>query len=332
MERAADGSHRAVGIAVSLARCPCIKLAGEVWGGVPGKRRIAGVPRAIGTVATGAGRNAALRFAHMIELRAGAVLRSLACGRRRRGQSRVISDHLLPRLVAEAADDPLHLRMPPRARGIKFELTGGISSIKAGKARSKVAVAQAAGAVAGGAGGGGAGLSAAERDHFTRRLERVGGRPGRAAAARQTGDQNRQQEAGSKRHAISQAAGSRRGSVASALMLAVSLAGCKAPPDTRHASDAAAVERGKALIVASGCASCHAFPDVDWPRGRTGPSLTDYDGLGPIAGSLPNTPANLAAFVRNAPAAKPGSTMPAMPLSAAESRDVAAYLYGLADD
>ena len=35
----------------------------------------------------------------------------------------------------------------------------------------------------------------------------------------------------------------------------------------------------------------------------------------------------LAAFVRNAPETLPGSTMPAMPLSPAEARDVAAYLY-----
>lgn len=56
-----------------------------------------------------------------------------------------------------------------------------------------------------------------------------------------------------------------------------------------------------------------------------------FDGIGPIAGSLPNTPANLAAFVRNAPAAKPGTTMPAMPISRSEARDVAAYLYGISE-
>lgn len=116
------------------------------------------------------------------------------------------------------------------------------------------------------------------------------------------------------------------------MMLAAALAACKTPPESRHDSDPDRIARGKALVIASGCASCHDFPDIDWPKGRAGPSLVDYDGRGPIAGALPNTPANLAAFVRNAPAAKPGSTMPAMPLSQADSRDVAAYLYGLADD
>lgn len=116
------------------------------------------------------------------------------------------------------------------------------------------------------------------------------------------------------------------------MMLTAALAACKAPPESRHDWDADQIARGRVLVIASGCAGCHAFPDIDWPKGRTGPSLVGYDGFGPIAGTLPNTPANLAAFVRNAPAAKPGSTMPAMPLNGAESRDVAAYLYGLADD
>jgi hypothetical protein len=35
----------------------------------------------------------------------------------------------------------------------------------------------------------------------------------------------------------------------------------------------------------------------------------------------------LAAYVRDAPATLPGTTMPAMPLTASEARDIAAYLY-----
>lgn len=109
-------------------------------------------------------------------------------------------------------------------------------------------------------------------------------------------------------------------------------AGCKPPPEKRHDLDPAAVVRGRAIVAAAGCAACHAFPDIEWPQGRAGPDLTAFDGRGPIAGALPNTPANLAAFVRNAPAAKPGSTMPAMPITPAEARDVAAYLHGISDD
>lgn len=116
-----------------------------------------------------------------------------------------------------------------------------------------------------------------------------------------------------------------------ALLLATVLSGCKPPPETGPAFSSAAIERGRAVVAASGCAACHAFPDIDWPKGNAGPSLVAFDGKGPIAGALPNTPANLAAFVRNAPAAKPGSTMPAMPISQREARDVAAYLYGISE-
>ena len=39
------------------------------------------------------------------------------------------------------------------------------------------------------------------------------------------------------------------------------------------------------------------------------------------------TAETLAAYIRNAPALVPNSAMPAMPVSEAEARDVAAYLY-----
>lgn len=110
-----------------------------------------------------------------------------------------------------------------------------------------------------------------------------------------------------------------------------SLAACKQPPQARYVPDAKAMERGLAAIERVGCAACHEIPGVDWPQGGTGPSLLGFDDVGAIAGALPNTADNLAAFIRNAPAAKPGSTMPPMPLSKAEARDVAAYLYGMTD-
>lgn len=115
-------------------------------------------------------------------------------------------------------------------------------------------------------------------------------------------------------------------------MLAALSAACKPPPEMQQDLDPAAVERGRALVTATGCTACHAFAGIAWPQGRAGPDLTSFDGRGPIAGTLANSPANLAAFVRNAPAVKPGSTMPAMPLTPAEAGDVAAYLYGTADD
>ncbi|AKM07695.1 Cytochrome c oxidase polypeptide II [Pelagerythrobacter marensis] len=116
---------------------------------------------------------------------------------------------------------------------------------------------------------------------------------------------------------------------AAAVACAITLVACKQPPASRYTFDSALRERGREVIERAGCAACHEIPGIDWPQGRTGPPLLGFDDVGPIAGALPNNPANLARFVRNAPAAKPGSTMPAMPISEEEAHAVAAYLYGL---
>jgi cytochrome c1 len=71
---------------------------------------------------------------------------------------------------------------------------------------------------------------------------------------------------------------------------------------------------------------------VEWPKGRLGPSLEGFDDVGLIAGTLPNRPATLAAFIRDPRSVKPGSTMPSMPLSAQEAQDIASYLYGIDND
>lgn len=91
----------------------------------------------------------------------------------------------------------------------------------------------------------------------------------------------------------------------------------------------ASAARGREIIDRSGCGACHSIPGIRWPKGRLGPSLTGFAGQNLIAGQLPNRPDVLAAFVRDAPALVPETTMPAMPLSEGESRDVAAYLYTL---
>lgn len=122
------------------------------------------------------------------------------------------------------------------------------------------------------------------------------------------------------------------GPVAISVTLFALLGGCKPPPEQRYIAEPGAAARGLAAIERAGCAACHRIKGVDWPQGGLGPSLLDYDDAGLIAGALPNTPANLAAFVRNAPAAKPGSTMPPMPITPAEARDIATYLMGTEHD
>lgn len=84
---------------------------------------------------------------------------------------------------------------------------------------------------------------------------------------------------------------------------------------------------GKVVIKRVGCGSCHSIPGVNWPKGKVGPDLHGLSGRALIAGRLPNRPDVLAAYIRNAPALVPNSGMPAMPVSEAEARDIAAYLY-----
>lgn len=105
------------------------------------------------------------------------------------------------------------------------------------------------------------------------------------------------------------------------------LTACKPPTDARWPADPAAAKRGLAVIERVQCAACHEIKGIAWPQGRTGPPLLEVGNRGLIAGAVPNRPDLLAAFVRNAPTVKPGSPMPPMPLTEAEARDVAAYLY-----
>ena len=105
------------------------------------------------------------------------------------------------------------------------------------------------------------------------------------------------------------------------------VAACEPPPEQSRFLPAADAGRGKAAIMRAGCASCHSIEGIDWPRGMVAPPIQGMADRSLIAGKLPNRPAVLAAWVRNAPAMIPGTAMPAMPLTERESRDVAAYLY-----
>jgi cytochrome c1 len=113
------------------------------------------------------------------------------------------------------------------------------------------------------------------------------------------------------------------------MLACAGLAACDGPPDRTPMLGDADRERGRTLVVQNGCAACHTFPDVPWPRGRLGPSLENFAPQGLIAGQLPNQPGVLMQFVRNAPALVPGTAMPAFPMSDQDARDVTAYLLQL---
>jgi len=91
------------------------------------------------------------------------------------------------------------------------------------------------------------------------------------------------------------------------------------------AQDPAAAE-GQAVFLRNACISCHTVAGTT-AAGRFGPDLTHVGGRDTIAsGSVPNTAANLRAFVDNPAHFKPGALMPEMHLNAHDLDAVAAYL------
>jgi sulfur-oxidizing protein SoxX len=113
------------------------------------------------------------------------------------------------------------------------------------------------------------------------------------------------------------------------LVLLAACADKRQQPRDITGADAAA---GLAVIERLGCAACHQIPGVDWPQGTVGGSLDGFADRSMIAGRFPNQPETLATWVRDAPSISPTTGMPAMPLTSAEARDVAAYLYTLEHD
>lgn len=89
------------------------------------------------------------------------------------------------------------------------------------------------------------------------------------------------------------------------------------------------VVRGKLLLAQYQCGACHQIAGVAAARGQLGPPLDSFGRRSYIGGSLPNTPDMLTRWLVDPAALKPGTTMPAMGVSADDARHMAAYLYSL---
>lgn len=87
--------------------------------------------------------------------------------------------------------------------------------------------------------------------------------------------------------------------------------------------------RGARWIREAGCARCHTIPGIENATGNVGPPLTRIGSRTFIAGVLDNNPGNLVRWIRDPQGVVPGNAMPNMGLSAAQARDIAAYLYTL---
>ncbi|WP_162179605.1 cytochrome c oxidase subunit II [Thermogemmatispora carboxidivorans] len=94
--------------------------------------------------------------------------------------------------------------------------------------------------------------------------------------------------------------------------------------------------RGLALFKSKGCTACHGIVGVNLndfntqPQTLVGPNLTHFGSRDMIAGGvLKNTPENLAKWLHDPQAVKPGNDMPNLGLSQSEVNDLVAYLESL---
>jgi cytochrome c len=118
------------------------------------------------------------------------------------------------------------------------------------------------------------------------------------------------------------------GKIAIVLAALASAGGCRqaAPAVLVAGGDAA---RGREAINAYGCGACHVVPGVRTAQGMVGPPLTAFAGRAYIAGEAPNTASALIKWIMNPQSIEPGTAMPALGVSEAHARDIAAYLYTL---
>lgn len=85
-------------------------------------------------------------------------------------------------------------------------------------------------------------------------------------------------------------------------------------------------KQGEALFRARGCALCHNISGT-LAGGQLGPDLTHIASRTTIAaGTLPNTPATLGAWISDPQHIKPGNLMPRMPLQSGELIAIIHYL------
>lgn len=102
---------------------------------------------------------------------------------------------------------------------------------------------------------------------------------------------------------------------------------CGRGPDTPLPPAAAIdVERGREALHQHACSACHSIPGVTGPRAQVGPTLEGMARRRLIAGTLANTPENMARWLVHTQQVKPGTAMPQLGVAPQDARDMAAYL------
>jgi mono/diheme cytochrome c family protein len=84
--------------------------------------------------------------------------------------------------------------------------------------------------------------------------------------------------------------------------------------------------RGKQALKQYGCIACHEIPGLVGPEARLGPTLAGIGARTMLGGVLPNSPENMALWLRAPQAFSRHSAMPMVGVTARDARDMAAYL------
>lgn len=111
------------------------------------------------------------------------------------------------------------------------------------------------------------------------------------------------------------------------ILVLFTLAGCGEP--SRQGALGGDPVNGKLLLRQFGCGTCHEIPGVADARGRVGPPLRGVAARIYLGGVVPNTPENMAAFIRHPRQFAPRTAMPDLGVTEAHARDMVAHLYTL---
>jgi cytochrome c oxidase assembly factor CtaG/cytochrome c2 len=118
---------------------------------------------------------------------------------------------------------------------------------------------------------------------------------------------------------------------AAVLLLLLLLPGCERPRALSSEAAAQVVggdpERGGLAFRRYGCGSCHSIGGVPGAAGLVGPPLGGIGARAYVAGVLTNTPENLTRWIQSPTEVDSLTAMPDLGVTAADARDIAAWLY-----
>ncbi len=107
------------------------------------------------------------------------------------------------------------------------------------------------------------------------------------------------------------------------------LTGCASATTSAEPVLGGDVAAGRVALTTYGCHSCHTIPGVRGANSLAGPPLDAWAERAFIAGTLPNEPRHLVAWIRFPQAIEPGTAMPNLGVAEADAINMSAYLYTL---